>query len=332
MFRRSVLLGELALISALALMGPLSMIGCRPPASGAISSSGYKHTTYPLTLPPSSSGAALLGDDWQLDNFYLQTNSVRTRWTPKDGPDYVTTYELDYDGDGKTDSKVKTDTYALRFTHQRHDGVIFLRAFPISTNQGAKRLDVLLHRYVDQMAGSGYVVTALSEGGLEFVERRFAATILREGPARVAGLEAYAATILVKNLDQLQADPNAKGREVEIVIAHTPFRYQATKPRTSNMGTSIPGEDFPVLMIAGYSNRHGDFPAAQADFRAFLSRLTISGITGASVPYPQIAPDTPPTQVQVGVPGAAPPAPEAPEEPTPAPSAPSGPTAAPAAK
>jgi hypothetical protein len=310
----------------------LAFLGCRPIQSGALTASGFKHEMYPLEVP-STSSAGIVGGYWQVDNFYTRNNiNNRPTWTAKDGPAYLTSYRIDNDGDGEFESSVRANVYDLRFTHVQHDGVIFLRTVPISQNQQNKRLDVLLHRYVEGIAGAGYEVTALDDSTVDVVEKRFAATIVREGQATIGALPAYAATIDIKNLDQLRADPSAKGTSVELVLAHTSFSYVARRAGTTQMGAEIAPQEFPVLLIAGYSNRHGDFAESLPEFRAFLSQIRLNGIAGASVTYPDASPSPGPAdspRPRVPEPNAPPsPLPTSPVAPATTPPSPSTPPAA----
>lgn len=265
MFRRSILALALGWIT----------VACMSPPSGSLTPTGYQHEEHDYGVRTTPGGDdRLMGSHWQVDNFYGE----RDAWMPKDGPAYLTTYTLDRDGDGEFESEVEAYVYDLRYTHREHDGVVFLRSIPLSRTQKEKRLKVLMHRFIDDIAGAGYAVVTLS-GKSRVEEKRFAPLIKKEGPAKLGGLEAYAASLEIKNLDQLKVDPNAKGELVEIVIAHAPFQYVPDRYDPENK--------YPVLLVAGYANGYSEFSEGWGDFRNFLSRIQINGKVGAAVNYPK---------------------------------------------
>lgn len=216
-------------------------------------------------------------DGWRVDNFYRRGDSQTAKWRPKKGEEYETTYSLDLDGDGESDEDLDTNRYDLKLTHAEHDGVVFLRMSPMSTDQGEKRLSVLVRRYVEGLSGAGYTRLAWEESDV-VVEKRYAASVELESEATVAGRKAYAATIVVKNIDQVRLDPTTPGGKLEVVLAHMPFRYLEESPPHGEV-------EFPVVMVAVYYNRASEFDEGLPAFRGFLDRIVVDGKSGASVDY-----------------------------------------------
>jgi hypothetical protein len=91
-------------------------------------------------------------------------------------------------------------------------------------------------------------------------------------------LDAYVATVDIKNLDQLKANPDAEGKRAEILIAHTDFEFVLRPGRKSS-------PKFPVLLVVGYSNRSEEFDESLPEFRDLLSRIYIDGRSGGRIKY-----------------------------------------------
>lgn len=248
-----------------------SVFACRPPVSGTFSPAGYEHTDYHYRVKADGEGK-LLPTAWKLDNYY---SSKKSGLEPKDASGYVTTYNLDTDGDGKYESSEKEFVYDLRYEHLEHDGVIFLRTFPISGDLEKKKLDVLMDRYIEQIAGAGYEVVSPEASTELLVEKRYAAAVVERTTGKLAGLDAAVVTLDIANLDQIKVDPNARKQRVQLVLLHTNFSYETKRGRFSSK--------FPVLMLAGYANQPKDFSEGLVDFQGLLSRIEIGGASGFSV-------------------------------------------------
>ncbi len=245
--------------------------------AGYVDRAGYRSELYSYSVQAVPGKDTIMGEGWKVDNFYRTGESETARWLPKEADEYETTYRLDLDGDGKTDEDVDTNRYDLKLTHAEHDGVVSVRMIPVSTDQGQKRLSVLVRRYVESISGAGHTTFSLDESEV-VIEKRYAASIERESKATIAGLDAYVATIAIKNVDQLRMDPKTVGTKVEVVFAHMPFRYM----RENSSRVEV---EFPVVMVAAYFNRGNEFEEGLADFRGLLNRVVINGKTGASIDY-----------------------------------------------
>ena len=238
----------------------------------AVTAAGYRHGTYYYHVQAAPDGR-LMPPAWNLDNFQTGQKDLK----PKTGGIYMTNYELDVDGDGKFESIQGVPTYDLRFKHAEDAGVIFLRTIPISQDMGAKNLRVMMTDFVEGVAGAGYEVVSLNQGSQVVVEKRYAAAVVDEGPAELAGVEAYFATMDVANLDQVKVDPKARKDRVQLVILHTKFSYQP--PRN----VSKQPTQFPVLMVLGYANQEQDFARGLPEFHDLLGRVAIDGTQGFSI-------------------------------------------------
>lgn len=254
----------------LVLVFALLFVGCAPPVRTVVDASGYAHKKYDLKVK-SLENDLLMPEGWELDSHYWKAKVGRDDLVPKEGDEYVIEYRFDLDGDGEFEFKADEYAFELRFEHLEHDGVIFLRAIPLSSNQEKKRLNVVLDRYLEQVAGAGYEVVQLGETHV-LIEKRYAAALVSKEDARVAKREALAARIEVANLDRIKIDPNARKQQVELLLVKTDFSYSL---RTHNME-----HEFPVLMVAGYANQPAEFEEGLPEFHDFLNRIQISGNSG----------------------------------------------------
>jgi len=238
------------------------------PAKGSLMPTGYQSEkpTYRVV----KTGETFLGDSWMLDNYFTDRLG---RYVPKNEGIYTTTFSFDLDGDGKFDDKYDAPTYELRFQHKRHEAFIWLRCIPLSAELRDKDLRVLMKNYVDEVAGAGYEAVQLS-GAHAVVERRYAAEVVDQSEAKLAGRDAYHATIDVANIDQIKLTPSTRRVRVELVFLRPGTDYEL---RTNEFGHT-----FPALLMIGYANLPDDFVADAPAFRTFLSEIEIDGRRGFS--------------------------------------------------
>lgn len=245
-----------------------ALMGCRQQAA----KSGFDHAGYtngPHGYRVVATADSKLTNDWLLDNYYTRG----TRLVLKDGDAYQVEYQLDTDGDGQGDQSETLPLYDLRYKHRQRDAVIWLRTFPISTDLREKELRVLLHRYVDEVAGAGYEAVQLHANRHIVSEKRYAAEVLEEGNASLAGVEAYEATIEVANVDRLKLEENRREVRVRLVLARPGFSIDVT--RLGKRPVS-----FPVLLLAGYANLPGDFEQDSPAFESLLQQIAIHNQRG----------------------------------------------------
>jgi len=263
LFRRLVLSSLLPLLVSL---------GCTRNGGGAFDARGYVNEKREYRVVGSES--ALLGDDWQLDNYYQRQPGGH--WIQKDADDYVANYKLDLDGDGKFDETYRTYLYDLRWKHRKHNAVIWLRTFPISKDLRGRDLRVLMQGYIDEVAGAGYERVNIQSSNVGVVERRFAAAQLDQGTARVAGVEAFISTVDVVNVDQERVTPGQNRTRVRLALLRMPFEINPFPNRGR--------ETLPVLMIAGYANLPTDFDGELTGFEQLLSSIEVRGKQGFDKP------------------------------------------------
>jgi hypothetical protein len=259
----------------------IASTGCGPNARGAFTSSGFS-SGYGYDVRYKN-GQLLLPASWGIDN-YLRREGA---WVHKDQAGDVSSYAFDDDGDGIIDARFDAPTYALRFENRTGSGVIWLRNVPIAPRLRVKELRVLLQSYVDAIAGASYETARLD--GTEpsiVVEKRYAATIVEQGPVTVAGRPGYVATVDIANVDQLKLNPNARERRVQIMLVHAPGEEQADYVQSDVRNLKYTQDNerrakhYRVLVVAGYSSMPSDFDAGLPDFHDFLGRVTIAGTSG----------------------------------------------------
>jgi len=249
---------------------------------GAFGTTGYK-STYGYEVPFRSGTKSLLPPEWGIDNFRLDSDSGH--WVRKDQDRYITNYDFDNDGDGKTDRSLKSFTYALRYEHRVHAGVIWLREIPIAQKLRNKDLRVLLQTYLDEIAGATYETVNIGTTLPVVVEHRQAPVVLEEGPATVAGQPGYAITIDLANIDEVTVAPHARIMRIQLVMTRAP-RDEIYEP----MNTRNPREAYPVILLAGYSNLPKDFAKHLDDFHGFMRNMTVAGQSGFVLNVSPVAP------------------------------------------
>jgi hypothetical protein len=255
------------------LIACLSSFACTPALSGALTAEGYRHNTYHYQINAMDGSGALLPDGWAIDNLYEKRNEGSTVATtaPKDGPDYMTEYVFDTDGDGKDDLSKKALAYDLRYVHRVHSGVIWVRTVPISQTMRDKDLRVLMKDYIDGVAGAGY--ERVSYQRVE--EKRFAAETLSRQAGTVAGMPAFAAQFAVANIDEVQVNKEARRTQVRLVIVRSGFNYVVKQPGT-------PEIEYPVLLVMGYASQPEDYDQGVRDFDDLVERVSIDGKSGVT--------------------------------------------------
>ncbi|HEV8247858.1 MAG TPA: hypothetical protein VGP93_18920, partial [Polyangiaceae bacterium] len=149
-----------------------------------------------------------------------------------------------------------------------------------------KNLRVLMQGYVDEIAGAGYEAVRIDPEKVIVQEKRFAAVMIDESPARLADRDAYVATIDVANIDRIKIDPKRYDTRVRLVLLRPPFEY---KYRRFDQ-TDHTAARFPVLMLAGYANLPEDFDEDLPSFESFLGRIEVEGKVGFSIAKGQSAP------------------------------------------
>ena len=244
---------------------------------GSFNTLGFT-STYGYDIPYERGTQRLLPAEWRLDNFELG----RAGLVPKRSQRYLTSYHLDEDDDrdGRSGTIVDALKYALRFEHSVHAGVIWLREIPIETKLRNQDLRVLMQSYIDELSGAVYETvprdaSPWSDKPQIVVEHRRAPVVLEEGPAVVAGQPAYTATIEIADVDEVHVAPQSRTSRAQLVLLRAP-RDETYEPGDVN----VPTRNYPVVLLAGYSNMPPDFARGLDDFHTVLRRIAIAGRTG----------------------------------------------------
>lgn len=245
----------------------------------------------------------MLPTAWVIDNYRRDRGEL----VAKDEDRYNTKYEFDDNEDGIVDHdhEIELPTYALRYEHKVHSGVIWLRNIPLAKKLRAKELRVLMQSYIDEISGTSYETIRLADRRI-VVERQAptVAMVIEEGPAMVAGLPAYAATLEIAKVDEVKVAPAARTRRVQLVLMRAP-KDEELKYRVNDIADKESTTSYPVVVLAGYSNMPADFPAGLEEFHDLLRRVSIAGKRGLTL---ETAPTVQPPQASPGPP----PAPKAP--------------------
>jgi hypothetical protein len=272
-------------MAAAVVCGVAAGAGCVSMHGGAFEATGYR-STYGYELPYERGTQQLLPDDWTLVNYDRTSGGG---WTRKNLSHDLTDYEFDED-DARSEV-VQGFTYAVRYEHRVHAGVIWLRDIPLEAKLRSKDLRVLMQTYIDQFAGAIYEPLPRSTTMWQqqqpqiVVEHRRAAAVLEEGPAVVAGQPAYAATIEVANLDEVRVAPRARTSQIQLVLLRAP-QDEVYDPGN----VRDPPHRHPMLVLAAYSNMPVDFSKGLEDFHRLLRRIAIGGKTGLSLDLVPAAP------------------------------------------
>jgi hypothetical protein len=254
---------------------------CGPVHGGAFNTMGFT-STYGYDIPYERGTQRLLSTEWRLDNFELGREGLVHKRSAR----YVTNYHLDEDDDrdgrsGNSGTIIDAFKYALRFEHSVHAGVIWLREIPIETKLRNKDLRVLMQSYIDELSGAVYQTvqqgdaSPWSQKPQIVVEHRRAPVVLEEGRAVVAGQPAYTATIEIADIDEVHVAPQTRTSRVQLVLLRAP-QDETYEPGNVN----IPTRNYPVVLLAGYSNMPPDFAKGLDDFHGLLRRIAIAGRTG----------------------------------------------------
>ena len=255
-----------------ACVAAVAAIGCAP-VLGQFDDKGFVHGKYPYTVEYTDAQArTFISTDWHILNFH----DVRGKLVPKTGDDYETTFRLDTDGDGKSDSNEHTFVYDLELEHARRDQQIWLRTLPLSAKDRDKNLDVIARYYLDGIAGSGFAVVSLSEGSVSIVEKRFAIQTLGARTLPVAQRDGYAVVIDVANVDQLSMNTTDRRQRVALVFVRTGYKLYRT------FGPNHDDAEFPILLVAGYTGSPADFDEGLPAFEQLLSKVALHG----ALPHP----------------------------------------------
>jgi hypothetical protein len=229
---------------------------------------------------------SFLGAMWRVDNF-------KSDGEPKTGNDYVAVRELDENNDGQISSSEKHDEfiYDLRLTNVSDNGVIWVKAHPLTVENSKRDLGVFLTDYADSLAGTGayYQGTIFS---METVKaRQFTTFLTNKATASAPGFTGQLATVEVAEAVRVQMDPAFRSAKVRVFMAKIPYDSPPA-PGQGWGGAARPwptvrcGPDNQVcerrmgLLVIGYVNDAEHFDMHLPEYDGFLSRVSIPALRG----------------------------------------------------
>lgn len=255
----------------------ISLSGCGATQRGSFTAAGYQDSVFDLRVTPASSSGMPMDDQWNLDSHFLKSKE----WTPKTGPEWQLEYRFDHDDDGETDSSQKSYAYDLKFVHAVHGGSIFVRTMPYSRKYAQRDLKVLMRSYIDGASRVGYGLVELASGTVAAEVDRYAVNTVVEAAGKVGDSDAWFALIEIASVDDLQLSRDSRRERALLVMIRTPFKWTIGIGRRRGKDAKT---EYPVLVIAAYSNAPTDFDRGIADFQGLLERVQISGSQGLSIP------------------------------------------------
>ncbi len=226
--------------------------------AGTFDTRGYRHPYVEYRIA-GLGGGALLGDSWMLDNYR------DARFLRETAP-YTVTRRYDVDGDGDIESLGLRPLDDLRYRSTRDAGSIWVRTLPVPSALATTEMSVLMRLLVDGVASTGTVAAAVDREVAIATSRTYTASILEAQSTAVDGREAYAATIDVANVAQLQLDPTARTERVRLVLVRTDFRVPLY-PDDFDAGIA------PGLLVLGYSNLPAEFDRSLPEFEDLVRRV-----------------------------------------------------------
>lgn len=207
----------------------------------------------------------LITSEWRVENYARQSEE----WIRREAAQYWHAPLLDLDGDGILETLEREYLYDLRMRHVRSNGLIWVRTVPLELDLQEVELDVLARNYVENIASSGFLLARVAPGVVAVGERRFASRVLDQLPIRVDGYEAYGVLLEVASVAQLQLSEASRIENAVIVLSRAPFGWR----EWSSEGY----RDWPVIVIAGYSNSPAEFEQGLPDFDTLLAAIDLDG-------------------------------------------------------
>lgn len=228
---------------------------------------GYHYTRHEYLVRYSNPAEkSFLGPYWRLDSHHF----VDGKLVFKTGGAYRGTTYVDWDGDGKMESR-KTRFFGLKFRHRETAATIWVSTWDVPKRERRTLLDVYLGNYVESLSGTEYRPFASAVSMSAVAEKKFATTVSDRQEIVVAGKKALAATITVANLDQLRMNPDHIYSKIRIVL----LRTRGTVGGAYDDGLVFGTYRGYVLMAIGYASAPEFFERGLPDFDTFLSQIEI---------------------------------------------------------
>jgi hypothetical protein len=257
----------------------VGLVGCGTTGGGAWDASGYTQHVYGWNAAYPAGQQALLGPEWQLDNWKKGDDGTLEE---KTGGRYSAMSEEDEDGDGVVSPAEKKEVvlYDLKFLNARDNGVIWIQTRPVSPANERRDLDVLVENYADSLVGSGLYEQGTLFGTAKAMARSFTTFVKDKNATRLGPHRAVAASIEVAETERLRGDPQSRLAMIRIVV--TKFKYRA---EVASLSSGIPDlngtqatpvkryEDRTAVMLIGYANDPARFASGLPSFEALVTLL-----------------------------------------------------------
>ena len=248
---------KLGLVSLLAL-SIVSVAGCaqhryfRP--------TGFYADSLQYRIAPDASGA-MMPAGYLLDNFVDRGAAEPRR--PRDDEPYRATMAL-RTHDGRV-YRASRRIYDVRYVRASDGAEVWTRTIPIERRTRDLSLEVVARQYVARVSGTRAALVEL--GGETIVsEHRVAARTLDERALEVDGVEAFATTFELVDLDRREVDPDAPRAVVRVVLVRLPTRLTAV---------ADPMDTWPAMLVVGMQAPRASFDEVRADFDSLLSRIVV---------------------------------------------------------
>ena len=238
-------------------------VGCATSKTAQFGPSGYVHRTYSYTVRYAE-GSQVLPTGWRLDNYFANAQGLY----PRTDPGYTIGVQLDRNDDRVADGVVSVPTYDLRFIHEQHPGVIWLRTFPYSYHYHEHSLDQLTEDYLPYLAAQGPEAAVIEDR--QPGAPRVSVVVRDRASWMVAGHPAVALDIELNPL----AGAAEPARRARLVLVQPGFMHQVTRSRQSVL--------YPVLLVVGYSNAPEAFDAGLPAFEGLLQQIVVQGVSGVT--------------------------------------------------
>lgn len=253
-------------------------VGCTPASTANGPALVHPHFPYAVSYDDEAE-KSVMGDQWR-----LATYSYKAKAAPDDATEierkrgFEATYELDFNGDDKTDARAILPIPDLLFVNKRSDA----RLEVVTLLLDARSADEDLRALVGDIVKGGNGMRSLFVGfgrARGDVEKRYATKLLDVQEASLGNQKGVVATLDQVELDEAEADPKAPGRRSRLFLMRAPFSYYVSESVGATSATGAFGtaklRDYPVLLMVEYSNTTDDYERQYPEFLRLLGKLHI---------------------------------------------------------
>lgn len=242
------------------------LVGCHPGAP-IFDERGFVHPSYGYHIGYGSGRRDVwYSGEWRVENY---TRDDDGEWFRLGAAQYWHRPMIDLDADGFADPLGPAYLYDLRLRHVRSNGMIWVRTVPVPLDLQQVDLAVLARNYVENIAGGGVSVAVVGTVAIAVSDRRYASRILDQMPMQVDGMDAYGVVLEVASVEQLQLPGAAPSEHAALVLMRAPFGWREWNASGYR--------DWPVLVVAGYSNSPAEFQHGLGDFERLLAEIDLDG-------------------------------------------------------